>query len=99
MSRTTDGLPGEGGQIHVHRGEVEGFYIIEGEGEGEVEFEFLGARSVTPMTAGSFDLGASMDLSRNRRGRVNRQARSRGPRTGPPWGRAYRATPRAWPGG
>ena len=44
------GVPGEGGRTHVHRGEAEGFYILEG------EVEFLGAHSVTPMTAGSFAL-------------------------------------------
>ncbi len=44
------GVPGEGGRTHVHRGEAEGFYILEG------EVEFLGARSVTPMTTGSFAL-------------------------------------------
>lgn len=36
------GVPGEGGRTHVHR--------------DEAEVEFLGARSVTPMTTGSFAL-------------------------------------------
>lgn len=44
------GVPGEGGRTHIHRGEAEGFYILEG------EVEFLGARSITPMTANSFAL-------------------------------------------
>ena len=44
------GVPGEGGRTHVHRGEAEGFYILEG------EVEFLGARTSTPLTVGSFAL-------------------------------------------
>lgn len=44
------GVPGEGGRTHIHDGEAEGFYILEG------EVEFLGMDSVTAMTAGSFAL-------------------------------------------
>jgi len=44
------GIPGEGGRTHVHDGEAEGFYVLEG------EVEFLGSESVTAMTAGSFAL-------------------------------------------
>ena len=44
------GVPGEGGRTHRHRGEAEGFYLLEG------EIEFLGASSTTPMTAGGFAL-------------------------------------------
>lgn len=44
------GVPGEGGRTHIHRGEAEGFYILEG------EVEFLGAASSTRMGAGSFAL-------------------------------------------
>lgn len=44
------GVPGEGGRTHVHRGEAEGFYILEG------EIEFLGATSTTPMSTGAFAL-------------------------------------------
>lgn len=44
------GVPGEGGRTHIHRGAAEAFYLLEG------EVEFLGARSVTPMTVGSFTL-------------------------------------------
>lgn len=44
------GVPGEGGRTHLHRGAAEGFYLLEG------EVEFLGARSATPMTPGSFAL-------------------------------------------
>jgi quercetin dioxygenase-like cupin family protein len=44
------GVPGEGGRTHVHRGEAEGFYVLEG------EVEFLGATSTTPMRSGSFAL-------------------------------------------
>ena len=44
------GVPGEGGRTHVHIGEAEGFYILEG------EVEFLGKESTTAMTAGSFAL-------------------------------------------
>jgi quercetin dioxygenase-like cupin family protein len=44
------GVPGEGGRTHIHRGAAEAFYLLEG------AVEFLGARSVTPMTAGSFTL-------------------------------------------
>ena len=44
------GIPGEGGRTHVHDGEAEAFYVLEG------EVEFLGRESVTAMTAGSFAL-------------------------------------------
>ena len=44
------GVPGEGGRTHLHRGQAEAFYLLEG------EVEFLGATSVTPMVAGSFAL-------------------------------------------
>lgn len=44
------GVPGEGGRTHRHRGEAEGFYVLEG------SVEFLGASSTTSMTAGSFAL-------------------------------------------
>lgn len=44
------GVPGEGGRTHVHEGEAEGFYVLEG------EIEFLGRESVTAMTAGAFAL-------------------------------------------
>lgn len=44
------GVPGEGGRTHTHRGQAEGFYILEG------VVEFLGAESMTPMTAGAFAL-------------------------------------------
>jgi quercetin dioxygenase-like cupin family protein len=44
------GVPGEGGRTHIHEGEAEGFYILEG------EVEFLGAQSVTSMNVGSFAL-------------------------------------------
>ncbi len=44
------GVPGEGGQTHVHSGEAEAFFILEG------ELDFLGATSRTALTAGSFVL-------------------------------------------
>ncbi len=44
------GQPGEGGRTHVHRGEAEGFFVLEG------QIEFLGARSTTPMRPGAFAL-------------------------------------------
>ena len=44
------GVPGEGGTTHRHLGEAEGFWIVDG------EVEFLGASSLTPMSAGSFAL-------------------------------------------
>ena len=44
------GVPGEGGRTHIHRGEAEGFFVLEG------EIEFLGATSTTPMRPGSFAL-------------------------------------------
>ena len=44
------GVPGEGGQTHIHAEEAEAFYILEG------EVEFLGAESRTPLTVGSFVL-------------------------------------------
>lgn len=44
------GMPGEGGRTHIHRGESEAFYILEG------SVEFLGATSTTPLTAGAFAL-------------------------------------------
>jgi quercetin dioxygenase-like cupin family protein len=44
------GLPGEGGRTHRHRGEAEGFYLLEG------TVELLGASSTTPLTAGAFVL-------------------------------------------
>ena len=44
------GLPGEGGRTHLHRGEAEGFYLLEG------DVELLGVSSMTPLTAGSFAL-------------------------------------------
>ncbi len=44
------GVPGEGGQTHVHRGEAEAFFILEG------QVDFLGATSRTPIGAGSFVL-------------------------------------------
>ena len=44
------GLPGEGGRTHLHRGEAEGLYLLEG------EVELLGARSTTPLQAGAFVL-------------------------------------------
>ena len=44
------GVPGEGGRTHVHRGEAEAFFILDG------EVEFLGETSTTPMTAGAYAL-------------------------------------------
>ena len=44
------GVPGEGGGTHVHRGEPEGFFLLEG------EVELLGATSRTPIRAGAFVL-------------------------------------------
>lgn len=44
------GVPGEGGRTHVHRGEPEGFFLLEG------EVELLGATSRTPIRAGVFVL-------------------------------------------
>ena len=44
------GVPGEGGRTHLHRGEAEGFYILEG------RVEFLGVSSTTVMESGAFAL-------------------------------------------
>ena len=44
------GVPGEGGGTHVHRGEPEGFFLLEG------EVELLGATSRTPIRVGAFVL-------------------------------------------
>jgi mannose-6-phosphate isomerase-like protein (cupin superfamily) len=44
------GVPGEGGETHIHVGEAEAFFILEG------EVEFLGATSRTPIQVGSFVL-------------------------------------------
>ena len=44
------GVPGEGGGTHVHRGEPEGFFLLDG------EVELLGATSRTPIRAGAFVL-------------------------------------------
>lgn len=44
------GVPGEGGGTHIHQGEPEGFFLLEG------EVEFLGATSRTPVQAGAFVL-------------------------------------------
>ena len=44
------GIPGEGGSTHVHRGEPEGFFLLQG------EVELLGATSRTPIAAGTFVL-------------------------------------------
>jgi quercetin dioxygenase-like cupin family protein len=44
------GLPGEGGRTHRHRGEAEGFYLLEG------SVELLGAESTTPLASGAFVL-------------------------------------------
>ena len=44
------GVPGEGGRTHVHVGEPEGFFLLEG------EIELLGASSRTPIGAGTFVL-------------------------------------------
>ena len=46
------GMPGEGGRTHRHRGEAEGFYLLEG------QVELLGASSTTPLTTGAFVLVA-----------------------------------------
>jgi quercetin dioxygenase-like cupin family protein len=44
------GVPGEGGRTHRHRGEAEGFYLLEG------AVELLGAESTTPISPGAFAL-------------------------------------------
>ena len=44
------GQPGEGGRTHLHRGEPEAFFLIEG------RVELLGAESVTPLEPGAFVL-------------------------------------------
>jgi quercetin dioxygenase-like cupin family protein len=44
------GVPGEGGRTHVHRGEPEGFFILQG------EVELLGVSSRTPIGPGTFVL-------------------------------------------
>jgi quercetin dioxygenase-like cupin family protein len=44
------GVPGEGGWTHIHRGQAEGFFVLEG------EIELLGAESVTQVAAGAFVL-------------------------------------------
>ena len=44
------GVPGEGGRTHRHRGEAEGFYILEG------RVEFLGATTTIAMEPGAFAL-------------------------------------------
>ena len=44
------GQPGEGGRTHVHRGEPEAFFLIEG------RVELLGASSVTSLEPGAFVL-------------------------------------------
>jgi len=44
------GLPGEGGRTHLHSGQAEGFFLLEG------EVELLGAESVTSIVAGTFVL-------------------------------------------
>ena len=44
------GVPGEGGRTHIHRGESEAFYVLEG------SIEFLGASSTTSLNAGGFAL-------------------------------------------
>lgn len=44
------GVPGEGGRTHVHEGEPEGFFVLEG------EIELLGATSRIPISAGMFVL-------------------------------------------
>ncbi|HEV7200585.1 MAG TPA: cupin domain-containing protein [Candidatus Limnocylindria bacterium] len=44
------GVPGEGGQTHIHDGEAEAFFILEG------TVDFLGATSRTPLGPGSFVL-------------------------------------------
>jgi len=44
------GIPGEGGRTHIHRGQAEGFVLLEG------DVELLGAESVTPITVGTFVL-------------------------------------------
>jgi quercetin dioxygenase-like cupin family protein len=44
------GVPGEGGRTHVHRGEPEGFFLLQG------EVELLGATSRTAVGPGTFVL-------------------------------------------
>ena len=44
------GVPGEGGRTHVHRGEPEGFFVLQG------EIELLGVSSRTPIGPGTFVL-------------------------------------------
>jgi quercetin dioxygenase-like cupin family protein len=44
------GVPGEGGQTHIHDGETEAFFILEG------TVDFLGATSRTPLGPGGFVL-------------------------------------------
>lgn len=44
------GYPGEGGQTHIHDGESEAFYILEG------PLDLLGADSVTRLETGAFVL-------------------------------------------
>jgi quercetin dioxygenase-like cupin family protein len=44
------GVPGEGGRTHVHVGEAEAFYLLEG------QIEFLGATTTTRLDAGAFVL-------------------------------------------
>jgi quercetin dioxygenase-like cupin family protein len=44
------GLPGEGGWTHLHAGEPEAFFVLEG------EVELLGTTSTTPLSPGSFVL-------------------------------------------
>ena len=44
------GVPGEGGRTHVHRGEPEGFFVLQG------EIELLGVASRTPIGPGTFVL-------------------------------------------
>ncbi len=44
------GVPGEGGRTHVHEGEPEGFFVLEG------EIELLGASSRTRIATGTFVL-------------------------------------------
>ena len=45
-----EGAPGEGGRTHIHRGEPEAFFLLEGEAE------LLGAESTTLLRPGSFVL-------------------------------------------
>jgi quercetin dioxygenase-like cupin family protein len=44
------GVPGEGGRTHVHVGEPEGFFLLQG------EIELIGASSRTPIGSGTFVL-------------------------------------------